>query len=134
MDNLHLINLEAEMCNEKGIEENFDQEDRREFVRFSVDFHLLFLDSKTGAEKEAQIRDVSAKGLGIITDEELNNDTILEMQIEVSDNEKPLYRRGKVVWSKQIEPNKYRIGISLENVDLIGISRILRAVYGPNWL
>jgi len=114
--------------------EFLEKDDKREFVRFSVDLQLKFLDPKTNKEKEAQVHDINAKGIGILANEELAKDTTLEMWIEVSGNKQPLYTKGKVIWSKQIEPNKYRIGISLDKVDLIGVSRILRAIYGPDWL
>lgn len=114
--------------------EFLEKDDKREFVRFSVDLQLKFLDPNTNKEKEAQVHDINAKGIGILANEELAKDTILEMWIEVSSNEQPLYTKGKVIWSKQIEPNKYRVGISLDKVDLIGIARVLRAIYGPDWL
>jgi len=127
---INIKNMEREDKNNEFLE----KDDKREFVRFSVDLQLKFLDPNTNKEKEAQVHDINAKGIGILANEELAKDTILEMWIEVSSNEQPLYTKGKVIWSKQIEPNKYRVGISLDKVDLIGIARVLRAIYGPDWL
>lgn len=108
--------------------------EKREFVRFPVDLHFKFRGPNTNEEKEAQIQDISAKGIGIWTDKELPGNTILEMWIEFPNDGQVRYNKGKVVWSKEVEPNSYRVGISLEKVDLIGVSLILRAIYGPNWL
>lgn len=111
-----------------------EKEDRREFVRFSADLHLKFLDPNTNKEKEGKVYDISAKGLGILTNEQLADNTTLEMWIESSDDGQALYRTGKVVWSKHVEPDKYRVGIRLDKADLIGIARVLRGIYGPDWL
>ena len=108
--------------------------DHREFVRFPMDLRLKFRDPNTHEEKEAQIKDVSAKGIGILSDVELPNNTILEMWVEIPHDGQVRYNEGKVVWSRQIEPNKYRAGIALAKIDLIGVSLILRATYGANWL
>ncbi|MCX5703363.1 MAG: PilZ domain-containing protein [Candidatus Omnitrophica bacterium] len=106
----------------------------REFTRFPVDLRLKFRDPNTNEEKEAQIKDISAKGIGILSDEELPNNTIFEMWIEIPHDGQVRYNEGQVVWSKQLEPNKYRAGVGLGKVDLIGVSLILRATYGANWL
>jgi c-di-GMP-binding flagellar brake protein YcgR len=108
--------------------------ERREFIRFPVNLHLKFKDPNTNEEKEAQIRDISAKGIGVWTDQGLANNTNLEMWIEIPNGGQVRYNGGRVVWSKQVKPNEYRAGIRLEKVDLIGVSLILRATYGQNWL
>jgi hypothetical protein len=95
---------------------------------------LKFKDPNTNEEKEAQIRDISAKGIGVWTDQGLANNTNLEMWIEIPNGGQVRYNGGRVVWSKQVKPNEYRAGIRLEKVDLIGVSLILRATYGQNWL
>jgi hypothetical protein len=48
------------------------------------------------------------------------------MWLNIPDRGEPLYTRGRVVWSKMWEPNKYRLGINLEKADLMGMARILR--------
>ena len=115
---------------EKGgeIMQNENFEDRRIFARFPAKFPLKFLNLSSNAEGQAETYDVSAKGLGLISEERLHPNTPLEMWLNIPDRGEPLYTRGEVVWSNSLEPNKYRIGIELDKADLMGMSRVLRAI------
>lgn len=108
--------------------ENENSEDRRIFARFSARFPLRFLNMSLNKEGSAQTFDISAKGMGLITNEELPARTGLEMWLSLPDKKDPLYTRGEVVWSKSIGENEYRAGINLEKADLMGLSRILRVI------
>lgn len=103
-------------------------EDRRIFARFSANFPLRFLDLRSGKEGEASTQDIGAKGIGFVTKEQLQPDTLLEMWLQVPDKGEPLYARGGVVWSEMVEPNKYRVGVNLEKANLMGMSRVLRTI------
>lgn len=103
-------------------------QDKRIFERFQVRFPLRFLDLKENRESEAEVFDVSAKGLGMITREQLRPNTTLEMWLKIPDNREPLYTRGQVVWSKSHGQDAYRSGISLERADMMGLSRVLRVM------
>lgn len=115
---------------EKGgeIMEKARFEDRRIFARFSTNFPLRFLDLRSGKEGEASTQDISAKGIGFVTKEQLQPDIPLEMWLQVPDKGEPLYTRGDVVWSEMVEPDKYRVGVNLEKANLMGMSRVLRAM------
>jgi len=109
---------------EEGTEE---MEDKRVFQRFAIKFPLRFFDANSGKEGAAQTYDVSAKGIRCITNEVLPPKTALELWLDVPDHGQALYSRGEVVWSSpQNEDGNYRVGISLEKADLMGLSRILR--------
>lgn len=103
-------------------------EDRRIFERFPVNFPLRFLDLKQNKEGRATARDVSAKGVGFVTNEALGPQTSLEIWIEIPDKGEPLYTRGEVAWSLPQGANEYRVGVDLEKADLMGLSRVLRAM------
>ena len=103
-----------------------DMEDKRIFARFKANFPVRFINLDKNTESLAQVEDVSAKGIGVYTKEEVKSHTPLEMWLEIPDKGEPLYARGEAVWSKQIEPNLYRIGVNLERADLMGVSRVLR--------
>lgn len=113
----------------KGLEKpegGASMQDKRIFSRLPVKFPVRFLDPNQNKEGQAQTQDISAKGLGVISDAELTPSTSLELWLQIPDNGEPLYTRGNVVWSKKIEENQYRTGISLEKADLMGLSRVLR--------
>ena len=103
-----------------------NMEDRRIFQRFPVNMPMSFLDLNSGMECQACAQDVSAKGLGLVVDQEMEAKTPLEMWLKIPDRGEPLYLRGEVVWSRMQGNNEYRTGISLEKADLVGLSRVLR--------
>lgn len=113
---------------EKEMEEtkNGTLRDNRIFERFNVSFPLRFIDLKRNKEGQAQVKDVSAKGLGIIAKDELVSDTPLEMWLDIPDRGEPLYTRGEVIWSKLTGSSQWRAGIELEKADLMSMSRVLR--------
>jgi hypothetical protein len=92
-----------------------------------VKLPVRFLNLHEGTEGQAHTHDVSAKGLGLSTKEELKPRTRLEMWLQVPDSKDPIYTRGEVVWLRPASDNGYRVGIDLEKADLVGLSRILRS-------
>lgn len=103
-------------------------EDKRIFARFGARFPLRFLDLNSNREGIAQTQDLSAKGVGLLANEELPARTPVEMWLEIPDKGEPLYTRGEVVWSKMVGPKEYRAGVNLDKADLMGLSRVLRAI------
>lgn len=104
-----------------------DMEDRRIFQRFSVGFPVRFIDLALGSEGSALAKDVSAKGVGLLSSNEIKANAPLELWLGILDKQEPLYTRGTVAWSKREPDGRYRAGVNLEKADLIGLSRILRA-------
>ncbi|MCK9431232.1 MAG: PilZ domain-containing protein [Candidatus Omnitrophica bacterium] len=100
--------------------------DHRIFERFRKEFSARFI-GLDGKEGLAQTFDVSAKGLGLSTHQELKTRSALELWLDVPNSTEPLYTRGQVVWSRFGGDEGYHIGVELEKADLMGISRLLRA-------
>jgi len=105
--------------------ENF--EDRRMFQRFAVDFPLRFLELNSNKQGQAQTVDISAQGIGLVSDKKLTVHAPLELWLEIPDDRQPMYTRGEVMWTQPAEDNKFRIGINLERVEFMGLARALRA-------
>jgi hypothetical protein len=102
-------------------------EDRRVFNRFPVAVPVDVLDVNTGEESKAYAMDISAKGVGLVLDEEkLSCPREVEMWLHIPDKGEPLYNRGSVAWTNVLENGKQRVGICLEKADLMGLSRVLR--------
>ncbi len=106
--------------------------DRRIFERIPVKLPLRFLYPTSVTEGLAQTEDISAAGIGLVTDRELLPRTPLEMWLQIPDKGEPFHTTGEVAWSKMIEPNKYKVGISLEKAELMEMSRVLRTTYCYN--
>ncbi|MDD5130118.1 MAG: PilZ domain-containing protein [Candidatus Omnitrophica bacterium] len=103
-----------------------EMNDHRIFERFKKEFSARFI-GLDGKEVVAQTFDVSAKGLGLTTDQELESQANLEIWLDVPNSTDPLYTRGQVVWSRLAGKGNFHSGIELERADLMGISRLLRA-------
>ncbi len=100
--------------------------DHRIFERFKKEFAARFV-GLDGQEGVAQTFDVSAKGLGLRTSQQLESQSNLEIWLNVPNSTDPVYTRGQVVWTKLAGQGNFHSGIELERADLMGISRLLRA-------
>ncbi|MFC1658863.1 PilZ domain-containing protein [Candidatus Omnitrophota bacterium] len=100
--------------------------DRRVYERIQVKFSLRYLDLDSNREGSALTRDISANGIGMLTQEELSSRSHLEIWLQIPDRGEPLYTKGEVVWSRMVEPNKYRSGVCLDKIDFMAMSRIIR--------
>lgn len=121
---------DTDMNKEEGGEmmpSNKQFEDKRVFARFPMEFPLRFLNSRANREGEGRTRDISAKGIGMVTSEQIIPNTSLELWLKIPDQGEPLYTRGEVVWSRRLDQNVYDTGINLDRADLMGMSRAFRA-------
>jgi len=107
--------------------ESGNMEDHRIFERFPVHCPARFLNLDNGNEGVAQTVDISAKGLGLATDQELVLHTPLEIWLEMPGKGEPLYLRGEVAWTKTEGLDNYHFGVQLEKATLMGISHFLRS-------
>ncbi|MGE5197000.1 MAG: PilZ domain-containing protein [Deltaproteobacteria bacterium] len=99
--------------------------DRRLFERIPVTVPLRYLELNSGREVLAYTRDISANGIGLVTEERLSPEAPLEMWLQIPHRSNSIYAKGKVVWAEEIEPNRYRAGVSLDKTELVAMSQIL---------
>ncbi|MCX5714190.1 MAG: PilZ domain-containing protein [Candidatus Omnitrophica bacterium] len=98
--------------------------DRRFFLRIGVRLPLIYLKKKSNNAFTGQINDISANGIGLISKQKISCKTALNLIIHIP-HDGPFCAEGEVAWIKKIRFHKYRIGIFLKKVDLVGVSRIL---------
>lgn len=101
-------------------------EDRRTFARIETKFPLRFLAPREDNEGEGKTLDISANGVGFVTEENLLPKMSLEMWLDIPDHHSPFYTRGEVVWSKDLsDTGQQRVGVRLEKAELMGLARAL---------
>ncbi len=105
--------------------QNLEIKNRRVSERVPVKFSLRLLDLYSNRYSVVQVQDICTQGIGVLADEELPPYTPLEMWLPILNKDESLHAKGEVVWSKMIEPNKYRTGIKLEEVDSMGIMQLI---------
>ena len=119
--------------------ENLGFKERRASARFPVKILLRYFNLNLPShltnrcegllgETRAQTQDISARGLCLVTREALAADTLLDIWLQMPDNGGQIYIKGKVVWSNMIEPDKYRVGVNLENTELNPIALALKTI------
>lgn len=102
-------------------------EDRRMFERFTIDLPVKFIDLKNNKEGTGRMVDLSASGGGmIITREQINPESHLDIWFSSDREKEPVHLSGKVVWSSMSEPELCKLGIQFEKVDFIRISQVLK--------
>ncbi|MFH1397291.1 MAG: PilZ domain-containing protein [Candidatus Omnitrophota bacterium] len=105
--------------------QNIDFENRRIYERVPAKLSLRLFDLSSNRHSIAQAQDISAQGIGVLTDKKLQPLNPLEMWLPILNKGESLYARGKIVWSKMIESNKYSAGVKLEEVDFTGIRQLI---------
>ena len=106
--------------------ENSNNLERRVFERFSVELPVRFIDIYRYQEGEGKTVDISAKGIGMVTEQNLTPFTPVELWVDTPLQHQTFYARGEVVWSKPISENLWRIGLEFERADLMGVAQLLR--------
>jgi len=108
--------------------ENLAFTEKRTYPRFNVSIPLSCFDLNSDKKINAQSHDISTEGLGIIVVKPIPVGAELDICIHMLDNGEKIYRKGKVVWSNEIDSGSYRIGIRLEEQKLDPVPLVLRTI------
>ncbi|MCQ9207837.1 MAG: PilZ domain-containing protein [Omnitrophica bacterium] len=98
--------------------------ERRMFDRFMVDFSAEIKTVEAQENSYGQCHDVSATGMGLFTEDKLIPNTKLELWLGVPNGHPPFHGSARVIWSKQVQEDKWRSGLEFEKVDFMSIRRI----------
>lgn len=103
-----------------------EAENKRKFARIEIEIPAKFIQFTEGKDEVAYVHDISASGISVVTSKRLSANSPLELQLQIPDGGKTVWIKGKVVWVRQATTNTYKLGISVENLDLDCLSRALR--------
>lgn len=99
--------------------------ERRIFARIKIKMPIKILNPANDKICTAETVDISANGVGLVTEESLTPETTLEMWLDIPDHHEPLHVLGKVVWTYDLEDNIHkRVGVQLGEERLINLGRI----------
>lgn len=102
--------------------------DRRIFARFSTSLPLQYISPEAHLKGLGQAVDISANGIGMLSERGLPLHAPLDVWVDVPDTEFPFHTKGEVAWVHWVWFRRYRIGVVLKKVDLMGISQTLQKV------
>jgi hypothetical protein len=106
----------------------WDFMERRRLPRYEIALSCDERDLSTNREFRSLTRDICEQGVGIVLNERLPLDSLVEACLEMPDNKEQIYVHGKVVWITKLDEKQFRAGICLDKFDLRPIPLILRMI------
>ena len=103
-----------------------EKQDRRIFERFPASFPVKFKDSRNDSGTSVFLRDASASGVKITTQERIYLNDSVSLSVELPDGSQPLSLRGSVVWTKSQNSAHWDIGLKFFELDLMHIQRLFK--------
>ena len=108
--------------------ENPHLTDRRIFERFRINLHLVCVPKEPGDNREVNAFDISAQGLGLISDTNLTPGAKCDLTLRIPALDKEFPAHGTVIWTKKFN-TRFRCGLQLDPSHLMGISTVLRMLH-----
>ncbi len=93
------------------------------FERITVKAPIRFRNPADDREGSGETMDISANGIGFITEEKLLIDTKLEIYINLTHHKSSIPAHGKVVWVSPSEEKQQRTGVCIEEQDLVNVAQ-----------
>jgi c-di-GMP-binding flagellar brake protein YcgR len=110
--------------------------ERRKFKRFDAFMNVKLRSQEASARHVPGLsKDLSREGMKVNSRESLRNGTLLNLEIDIPDDPKPVYTTGKIMWSREsAEAGKtFDHGISFLLMDPVDKFRVLDYAYN-HWL
>ncbi len=102
--------------------------ERRIFDRFTARFPAKIKDARDDYGEKVFLRDASAEGAKLTTTERVYLHDSVILQIRLPDKDHPMTLRGQVIWTKNVQPNIWDIGVKFHKLDLVHMSRLYSIV------
>ena len=110
--------------------------ERRKFKRFDAFMNVQYRFQDGRSEEGIGLsKDLSREGIKVSTDRSLNAGSLVDLEIHLPDETRPVHTTGKVMWSKQggSEAGNYESGVSFLLIDPVDKFRVLDYAYNY-WL
>lgn len=104
-------------------------EDRRTFARMPAGLFVRYCPQFSLRHKTAQACDISAQGVGIVSSESIPVGRKVDIWIKMPTNNKEVPAKAKVAWFKRGRDNQFRIGLDLQEPNLMGIAIVMRIMH-----
>ncbi|NQT75485.1 MAG: PilZ domain-containing protein [Candidatus Omnitrophica bacterium] len=95
--------------------------EKRRFIRFDITLKVTYAAQKAPrAEKTGIVKDVSAGGMQLLTEEKLETGSRLELKMIIPEALNPVHLNGTVLWSRDVSEGKkisYSAGIEFGKIE-----------------
>lgn len=112
------------------------EKEKRKFKRFDAFMSVRFKANDTLKVTGISLsKDLSREGMKITSNEAIREGAVLDLEIDIPDDPKPVYTTAEVVWSKKLDGDEknYEQGIKFLMMDPVDKFRVLDYAYN-NWL
>ena len=112
------------------------EKERRKFKRFDAYMSVKFkLEEPKSMRGICLSKDLSREGMKIATNENLASGALLDLEIDIPDDPKPVSTTGKVVWQRKLAGGErnYEYGVRFVSMDPVDKFRVLDYAYN-HWL
>lgn len=100
--------------------------EKRNHLRVSLPSYLTYFNFTSNKVVKAKVNNMSGKGLGFETEEELEPAMPLDIWIDISDSGEQAHAEGEVIWVKKISKDKYSVGVALKSSGLMPAPNFLK--------
>jgi len=93
-------------------------ENKRKFLRFNanVKANFGFWGALTPKINDCIIRDVSREGLRVTTKQDLSKNEKYELELQLPNDNTPVFFVGKTIWSKPVKGRAYDSGLEITSI------------------
>ena len=100
--------------------------DHRLFERFGARFPVKFKDSRSDYGTDVFLRDASASGVRITTNERFCMDDHVALEVELPDGQQPMVLNGRVVWTRFVNSSLWDVGLQFPQVSFMRMHRLFK--------
>ncbi len=107
--------------------------EKRKHMRFNVLMDAIF--RKGGASKQFKVNNFSREGIGVLSEESLDEGEDVEVELMIPGDNMPVIFEGKIAWvsGSVSDSAKYRGGIQFKNLSSGDRGRLMEYIY-QKWL
>jgi hypothetical protein len=105
-----------------------NSDERRRYPRYEVSIFSRGIDLTTTREIQCSTHDISLNGIGFSGNKSFQSGAKLDIWLYMPDNGEQIHTGGKVVWTSNIGPDRFRYGVELDNAVLQPIPLVLRTI------
>lgn len=95
-------------------------EERRKFIRLEVPVELKYIIEGDSARKEVTTKDLSCDGLRFISEQDIGEGAILELNLDIPNAVNPVHANGKVAWTRRLsteDGSPYEVGVEFIKIE-----------------
>ena len=112
------------------------EKEKRKFKRFDAYMSVRYKSEQPKKVVGISLsKDLSREGIKIASNEPIREGTLVDLEIDIPDDPKPVFTTGEIIWSRKVEGEEknFEHGIKFLIMDPVDKFRVLDYAYN-NWL